>query len=339
MTGNDHVKTQYKRFAENECKGYSDLYFRLANDVARDNELVEFISQRPVTQPNLFFASIQFLTGPERMPVSAAELSVVVRDRNAEIAALMQSRRTQTNEVGRCAAILPALPSSRLALLEVGASAGLCLLLDEFFYDYGSQHVGDPSSPVKLRCAANSPVPRLVAMPEVVWRGGLDLSPVDLYSDDDVRWLLSCVWADHAERRQRLAAAIEMAQARGVSVRRGDLVSDLPALLAEVPHDAKLVVFHSAVLAYVSVEQRVAFANTLAAASRHRKIVWISNESPTVVPEITALALPLAPRRFLLGRTTFTRGQRRDEMLAIAHPHGASLEWLSSAGLLDHSPD
>ncbi len=39
------------------------------------------------------------------------------------------SKRTQTNEPGRCAVLLPllaALPQP-LALLEVGASAGLCL--------------------------------------------------------------------------------------------------------------------------------------------------------------------------------------------------------------------
>ena len=70
----------------------------------------------------------------------------------------MKTRRTQTNEVGRCAAILPALPRGRLALLEVGASAGLCLLMDEFFYDYGVQHVGSESSAVRLRCCGKEPV-------------------------------------------------------------------------------------------------------------------------------------------------------------------------------------
>ena len=166
-------------------------------------------------------------------------------------------------------------------------------------------------------------------MPEIVWRGGLDLSPVNLNADDDRQWLLSCVFADHAERRDRLTAAIEIAKPRELSVRRGDLASDLNSLLAEVPRDADLVVFHSAVLAYVSVENRVRFAQVLTEASRSRKIVWISNEAPTVVPGITALAPPVRPPAFLLGRTTLTNGKHEDELLALAHPHGAELEWLT----------
>src|SRR5215510_7650982 len=47
----------------------------------------------------------------------------------------MQARRTQKNEVGRCAVLLPALPPGSLALFEVGASAGLCLLFYFFFFN------------------------------------------------------------------------------------------------------------------------------------------------------------------------------------------------------------
>ena len=111
-------------------------------------------------------------------------------------------------------------------------------------------------------------------------------------------------------------------------VSAGDLVDDLPALLAEVPEDAQLVVFHSAVLSYTSVDHRQAFANVLADASRRRDVVWLSNEGPGIVGEVTALAPPLGELRFLLGRTRFTNGRRQDELLALSHPHGAELTWL-----------
>ena len=58
------------------------------------------------------------------------------------LAAVMRSHHTQTNEVGRCAVILPALPAAPIALIEVGASAGLCLLFDKYQYDYGTSLVG-----------------------------------------------------------------------------------------------------------------------------------------------------------------------------------------------------
>jgi hypothetical protein len=101
----------------------------------------------------------------------------------------------------------------------------------------------------------------------------------------------------------------------------------LKPLLDAVPRDTQLVIFHSAVLNYVTIEERTIFARVLADASRKRDIAWISNEARTVVPEITALAPTAGPRPFLLGRTTFHRGERDDEFLALSHPHGAELEW------------
>ena len=117
-----------------------------------DSEILRFVADRPVTQPNLFFAAVQYLTGPDDMPTTGTALRALLNRRGSEVAEIMGTRRTQTNEVGRCAVLLPALPPGPLALVEVGASAGLCLLLDRFFYDYGSAWTGAASSPVRLQC-------------------------------------------------------------------------------------------------------------------------------------------------------------------------------------------
>ena len=322
------IKRRYRQFADTECKGYSDIYHALALAVSEDNEVVGFIAEMPVIQPNLFFAAIQLLTGPDSMPKTASELREFVHRRGREIGEVMRSRRTQTNEVGRCAVLLPALPPGPLALVEVGASAGLCLLLDQFYYELGSTPIGNASSPVHLRCASTGTVPLAAAVPQVVWRRGLDIDPIDVHDDDAIRWLLACVYADHRERRRRLEAAIGLARARPPLVSAGDLVDDLPAVLSEVPDDAQLVVFHSAVLTYVKPDRRQAFAGVLADASKKRDIVWLSNEPPGVVPEVAALAPPQSELRYLLARTLFTNGMRRDELLAHAHAHGADLAWL-----------
>ena len=322
------IKRRYRQFADTECKGYSDLYYGLALAVSDDDEVVGFIAEMPEIQPNLFFASIQLLTGPDGMPKTGSELRAFVHRRDREIGEVMRSRRTQTNEVGRCAVLLPALPPGPLALLEVGASAGLCLLLDRFHYELGSASIGETSSPVHLRCASAGPVPVPAALPRVVWRRGLDIDPIDARNDDAVRWLLACVYPDHRERRRRLEAAIGLARAQPPVVDAGDLVDDLPAVLEQVPDDAQLVVFHSAVLTYVKPDRRQAFAAVLAGASRKRNIVWLSNEPPGVVPEVAALAPAQGGLRYLLARTQFTNGQRRDELLAHAHVHGADVAWL-----------
>jgi hypothetical protein len=329
MSQLDDIKLTYRRFAERECRGYSDAYYRLALAASDDDEVVGFIAAMPVTQPNLFLAAVQFLAGPEAMPRTGPELRALLARRGGEVGAVMRSHRTQTNEVGRCAVLLPALPPGPLALVEVGASAGLCLLLDRFHYDYGGTSLGDPASPVRLTCAVTGTVPLPPAVPSVAWRRGLDLHPVDVHDEESTRWLLACVWPDHHDRRVRLERAIGLAREEAPVVRTGDLVDDLPALLAEAPENAQLVVFHSAVLSYVSAERRRAFADALAEASRARRIVWVSNEGPGVVPEVTALAPPLGDHRFLLGRTRFESGRRQDELLAFAHPHGAELTWLA----------
>jgi hypothetical protein len=322
------IKRMYRQFADVECKGYSDIYYRLALDVSEDDDVVGFIAAMPVIQPNLFFASIQRLTGPDGMPRTAPALRAFLERRGAEVGEVMRARRTQTNEVGRCAVLLPALPPGPLALVEVGASAGLCLLLDRFYYDFGTTAVGDSSSPVHVRCRAAGAIPLPSRPPQIRWRRGLDVRPIDVHDDDAVRWLLACVWPDHRERRRRLEGAIELARSTTLTVSQGDLVDDLPALLAEVPDDIQLVVFHSAVLAYVSPDRRQRFADVLTEASMRREVVWLSNEALGIVPEIAALAPSPGDLRFLLGRTRFANGRRQDELLAFAHPHGAALTWL-----------
>ena len=321
------LKWRYRQFAETECKGYSDLYYRLALSVSYDDEVASFIADMPVPQPNLFLASIQRLTGPALMPGPGSELRTFVRQRGDDVRALMLARRTQTNEVGRCAVLLPALPPGPLALVEVGASAGLCLLFERYYYEFGSRRLGPVSSAVRLRCTATGPVPLSPAVPRIVWRRGLDVRPIDLHDDDAVRWLLACVWPEHHERRQRLESAIDAARADPPVVRAGDLVDDLPAVLAEAPDDAQLVVFHSAVLSYVSPERRRAFTDVLADASKRRDIIWLANEATGIVPELPTVA-PSGSLRFLVARMHFANGQRRSEVLALAHPHGAALAWL-----------
>jgi hypothetical protein len=314
-----------------ECKGYSDAYHRLGLAVASDDEVLAFLAPLPVGQPNLFFAAVQLLTGPHDMPESGPALRALLARRGGEVADVMRTHRTQTNEVARCAALLPALPPGPLALVEVGASAGLCLLLDRFAYDWDVARLGAPAAPVRLRCPVTGPAPLPSALPELAWRRGLDLAPVDVHDEAARRWLLACVWPDQPERRERLERAIELARADTPRVDTGDLVDALPDLLAEAPPDAQVVVFHSAVLSYVAPERRRAFAETLAEASRRRPLVWISNEGPGIVPDLPDLGAPRGGMRFVLGRTHFADGRRRaGEALALAHPHGAHLQWLAT---------
>ncbi len=320
MRGHDpgrSVAENYRAFAH-DARGRSPAYESLAGAVAEDTAVVGFLGSLPPEkrQPNLLFAAARYLLGVP--PTMDLLRELVSRDR-AALSEVMLARRTQTNEPARCATLLPALAQlpPPLALIEAGASAGLTLLFDRYSYDYAGHRIAgrDPLAPT-LRCEPRGPVPRPARLPEIAWRAGLDLNPLDVTNDDDVRWLSCLVWPGEGDREQRLAAAIAAARRDPPAVYRGDVLTDLPALAAQAPADATLVVYHSAVLAYLTPASRRRFA----AAVSGLPAVWLSNEGPGVVP-----GLPTPPHRgspFVLARDGRTP-------MALTDPHGTWLQWLS----------
>jgi hypothetical protein len=313
------IAENYRVFGR-EARGRSPAYVSLAASVAGDDLVLGFLAALPPSkrQPNLLFAAARYLLGA---PPGPGALRSLVQENEAELAQLMLARRTQTNEPARCATLLPALARlpEPLALIEVGASAGLTLLFDRYTYEYDGHLIAgsDPDAPT-LRCAVRGPVPLPTRVPAIAWRAGLDLNPLDVTRDDDVRWLRCLVWPGEGDREDRLAAAIASARRDPPRVYRGDLLTDLPALAAQAPAKATLVIFHSAVLAYVAPQDRERFARAV----RGLGAVWLSNEAPGVVP-----GLPFT--RFREG--TFVLGHGGRTPLAFTDGHGTWLRWLDGA--------
>ena len=321
MTGHDPAKgiaENYREFARLEAHGRSPAYETLAESVAGDPAILRFLTELPPEkrQPNLLFAAARYLLGA---PADIAHLRAMVSQASIELSEQMLARRTQTNEPARCTALMPALAQlpQPLALLEVGASAGLTLLVDRYSYDYGGHQIAgsDPRAPT-LRCAPQGPVPLPARLPQVIWRAGLDINPLDVNNDDDVRWLGCLLWPGEGDREQRLAAAVATVRRDPPPVHRGDLLDDLPALAAQAPAEATLVVYHTSVLAYVTMDKRRQFAAAVAGLGA----VWLSNEGPGVVPD-----LPLPP----YGGSPSVLARDGRTLLAFADPHGTWLHWLA----------
>jgi hypothetical protein len=299
----------YRRFARREAAGTSPLYSALCEGVAGDPELIAFLERRPreQRQPNLLLAAVRLRFGLQR---DYAAFRTVVLDHPDAVGALLATRRTQTNEPGRCAPLLPllaALPQP-LALLEVGAAAGLCLLPDRYAYDYAGHRVGEAE--VVFPCRPEGPVPLPDRLPRVAWRAGVDLAPVDVADDKGVAWLEALVWPEETDRAERLRAALAIARRDPPRLVEGDLVEQLAGVAAEAPRDATLVVFHTAVLAYLPAERREQLERQVAALDA----TWIACEGPGVIP-----ALGGAERGFVLGRD----GRR----VATCDPHGRWVRW------------
>ncbi|HET7459954.1 MAG TPA: DUF2332 domain-containing protein [Longimicrobium sp.] len=317
----DPIRQRYLAFAENEAKGVSPLYEELARAVAESAPLLNFIASLPAPkqQPNLVFAAVRHLYGT---PEDARHFEDLVARHPEPIRRLVLARSTQTNEPGRCAVLLPVLARlpQPLALLEVGASAGLCLLPDLYGYDYGRKQIpprrAAPQPAPVFPCHVDDRTPVPDQAPEIAWRAGLDLNPVDLSAPDEASWLETLVWPGNPSRAERLRAAIAIAREDPPRVVRGDLLADLPPLAATAPADATLVIFHSAVLAYVTPEVRKRFAEQV----KDLGAVWIANEFPRVLPDVAAkLPKPTRDDRFLLAVDA--------DPVAVTGPHGQVVEW------------
>jgi hypothetical protein len=154
--------------------------------------------------------------------------------------------------------------------------------------------VHPPSGPsdvlIQCRVAAGS-LPRDLAAPQIVWRAGIDLNPLDPAAPDTAAWLETLIWPEHEHRRRRLAGALPLAATAGVRIERGDLRSRLTALVAEVPAQATPVVLHSATFAYLTVGDRAAAAAAITSSGAR----WVSFEGHGIVTLTRDLPEPVAP--------------------------------------------
>jgi hypothetical protein len=323
----------------------SPFYAYLAQGVAHDPDVLALVADADpsTTVTNLFFAAVHYLLlggidhplaafypdlAPQPAPFTAAY--PVFRDfcleHSQEIRLLVHTRRVQTNEVGRCAGLLPAFEMIRrrcggrpLALVEIGTSAGLHLLWDRYHYDYGpAGTVGDPSALVRLVCEPRGPYPPPLPplMPEVAYRVGIDIAPIDLYGEQATRWLRALIWPEHADRRQLLAAALTMAQEDPPRIVGGDAEDVLPQVLAEVPADAMLCVFDSFTLNQVPRIKRERILARLTEHAAVRDLYRVAQEgwSLTEPPHVEL--------------STYHKGTVSRERLAYCESHGRWIEWL-----------
>ncbi len=309
----------YRRWADVETVGSSPIYEGWARGIADDPELLARIAVLPPIkrQPNLLFGAARWL-GAEAG--SFADFRAWALPRWPQLVEVMLARATQTNEAARCAVLLPALAAidGPIALIEVGASAGLCLYPDRYSYRFTTSDgvvaldPPDGPSPVVIPCAMDAPaVP--ARLPTIVWRAGLDLSPNDVRDAGTLRWLDALIWPEHEERRARLHAAAALVALDPPEIVAGDLVDDLAALVDRAPAGARVVVMHSAVLMYPPPERRAQFVELVTSLPG---VTWIANEGEQVLPSIADRVTVPVEGRFIVSVD--------GEPIGLAGPHGQS---------------
>jgi hypothetical protein len=356
VTPSDPVQVlaqRYVRFAA-ECEGISPLYSTLSAQIAQDGELLTLaLACRPGQPPgNLLLGAIHFLLlqqpdnslaayypsltpQPRPRKEAFAAFKRFCLENQSAIETIISTRLVQTNEIRRCAYLLPAFAQiaqytthqgigEPLALLEIGASAGLNLLWDHYGYHYHLDQTdeiveaGAIDSAVLLTCAIRGDTrpPLPTTLPPIAWRTGLDLNPIDLRKLEDYRWLRALIWPEHHDRVALLEDAARIYHQHPPRVQQGDVASDLATLLDAMPAYATPVIFHTHVFNQIPPTVQASVQQTLLDFSRERILYRIGNE-----------LAPPAIQHFPLTLQIYQDSQMREHHLADVDGHGRWLQW------------
>ncbi|WP_459502702.1 DUF2332 domain-containing protein [Bacillus sp. C1] len=270
----EQISNLFKNFSIKECKGSSDLYEHVSLQIAEDKELLALASHAQLGQPapNLLFGAVHYLllkghnhvlkqyyaslvSNPERNLTQAFHhFKDFCHIHREEIIHLLQTKLVQTNEVRRCAYLYPSFcyvfnkVNKPLALIEIGTSAGLQLLWDQYSYSYGTGEVyGNIDSNVHLTSEIkgdNKPF-FLQESPPVTERIGLDLHINDVSNEEDYLWLRALIWPEHKERLEMFDHAAAYVKEQSVKLIEGDGVALLSEIAEQIPEDSVICIFHT----------------------------------------------------------------------------------------------
>lgn len=351
----DRLATLFRRFADVECPE-EPLYEALCRIVADDALLLDLLGGASPEQqrPNLWLAAVHDLLlsgaahplaayypscGGDRAPDAA--LATCVRDFAVQHATTlrdcMRTHATQTNEIGRCAVLWPALHalaarsgSTELALLDLGTSAGLNLGVDTYRYDTADTRPGVPL----LQCVWHGDLrPPASPTPRLVQRLGIDPAPISVDDTVAVRWLRACLWPSDTARATRFAQAVQIAREKRWPVRReADCTAAVEPWIASLPAGVQPIVFNSWVLTYFERPALQRHIDTMTGLVRRTGAMWLSAES-TALP-VGPVELPPPRPDLPKAQSLWTLchrvdGEVRFDALARSHAHGRWAEWLA----------
>jgi hypothetical protein len=206
-----------------------------------------------------------------------------------------------------------------LALYEVGASAGLILMLDRYRHRLGATPAGAPDSPVLIAPeweGSSPPDARL----QIARRQGSDLEPLDVTDPGDRERLLAYVWADQADRLARVEAAIDIAAADPPQLDRAE-AAEWTERTIELAPEAGItrVLMHAVAMQYAGQETRERISAHAERVGRRATadapFAWLRFEADPEFDDHGSLRLTLWP-----GGT--------EEVLAMGDTHGERLRWV-----------
>lgn len=323
----------------------SPLYAHLSQYVATDQDILRLLvnADRATQVSNLLFGAVHYLLlrGEEhplrafyssltRQPGAPHDASSAFRDfclqHAAEIEHLVTTKRVQTNEVQRCTGLLPAFSliyqrtqPTPLSLIEIGSSAGLHLLWDKYGYHYARVGAkGDLNSEVQLHCSlVGQKIPHFPdGLPRVQSRTGIDINPIDIENEDEIRWVRALIWPEQTDRAELFEHAIGIARRDPPPIVAGNAADVLLEVVSTVPPDTVLCIFHSYTLNQCPENIRDQILRNIEEVAKSREVFRISLEWYG------------GQKQPQLELYSYTATSTRNELLAYCESHGRSMEWL-----------
>ncbi|MFC9538787.1 DUF2332 domain-containing protein [Lysinibacillus sp. NPDC056959] len=298
------LSKQFRTFAKNECENSSPLYEHLANKIAEDDELLKVAAFIPQGQPapNLLLAGVQYLlssskddllhfypsltTAPKEINEVYPVFKAFVLSHSDEMKTLFQEKLVQTNEIRRCSYLYPMMTEiyerhkKPLAFIEVGASAGLQLGMDQYNYCYNEQlHINNSNNDFILSSEnQGQPLPTSISnAPVVCNRVGIDLNPIDIHNEEELQWLQALIWPEHQERRLLLNQALPILKELDLQLIKGDAIKLIKDISREINEEAMLVVYHTHVANQIPMELRLELIEQLKVISIERPLYHCYN--------------------------------------------------------------
>ena len=205
-------------------------------------------------------------------------------------------------------------------LFEIGSSAGLNLVLDQYEYDFGGEVHGRKGSPVRLSPVWEGPAPGLKHGALVAERQGCDLSPLDVTDPSDVLRLRAYIWPDQRVRQERFSRAIALAAEERPQIDVASAEDWIPSVITEDRTDGSVtVLMHSLVYCYLPAEAQQKITDHMQAlgdkATPDNPLAWVSYELND--KNHTELSLRIWPGA-------------EERIVADGHPHVTTLRYLKA---------
>lgn len=341
----EYLKERFLSFAETECKGNSDLYYRLSFQIANDAELLNISLNTRQGQPipNIFFAAIHYLLLKNQDNELAKYYPSIRKNlfteipfdifkefcltNKNEINKIISTRIVQTNVITRCSYLMPIFSklikeeSKPTTIIDIGTSAGLTLNFDKYQYWYNDKKIYGQGNVIVKSKILDSEVPTIFDISHPIMKIGIDQNLIDPTDEDEIIWLKALVWTDQIERFVAIDEALKLDELKKIKFIQADTVLDFERVILKTDKTQNLIIYATHVLYQFHQNQKDEFYSMLERVGQIRDFYFLSVES------IKSLLEKHRSKETVIELTSYKYKRKTVTFIAETNGHGNWIKW------------